>query len=73
MRSDESSLGILRCTHFYFVTTFNHLYIGTGCVCFLGSEGEEHPLCVCVCVVFFLGGNGGTPLRHGHKESYIKI
>ena len=36
-------------------------------------------VCVCVCVgvcvfrhvcgVFFLGG-GGTPLRHGHKESY---
>ena len=29
-------------------------------------------LCVCVCVWFFLGGKGGggTPLRHGHKESY---
>ena len=32
---------------------FNHIYLGTGCVCvFLGGKG------------------GGTPLRHGHKESY---
>ena len=68
MRSDESSLGILRCTHFYFFTTFNHLYIGTGCVCFLGSEGEEHPLGVCVCVVFFWEGMGEHPLGTGTRR-----
>ena len=44
--SDESSLGILRCTIFF--TKFDHLYRGTGCVCFFGREGGggggEHPL-----------------------------
>ena len=29
---DESILGILRCT--ICITKFNHLYLGTGCVCF---------------------------------------
>ena len=41
--SDESSLGILRYT--YFVIRFNHLYLGTGCVCFLGEGrviNDEH-------------------------------
>ena len=33
----------------------NHLYLGTGCVCFLGKGRGEHPICtdtmcVCVCV-----------------------
>ena len=40
-RSDESSLGILRCT--IFLTKFNHLYLGTGCVCFFGREGGNTP------------------------------
>ena len=52
-RSDESSLGILRCT--ICLTKFNHLYLGTGCAC------------------FFWEARGGTPLRHGHKESYTDL
>ena len=37
-----------------FLIKFNHLYLGTGCVCFWEREG----------------GGGGTPHMHGHKESY---
>ena len=33
---------------------FNHLYLGTGCVC----------------VVLGGKAGGGAPPRHGHKESY---
>ena len=39
----------------FFLTKFNHLYLGTGCVGFLGGKG------------------GGTPLRHGRKESYADL
>ena len=28
--------------------------------------------CICRCV-FLLGGNGGTPLRYGHKEIYKNL
>ena len=42
-RSDESSLGIVRCTIVF--TKFNHLYLGTGCVCFFWEgRGGGHPL-----------------------------
>ena len=30
-------------------------------------------VCVCVYVCFFGGKGGGTPLRHGHKESYTDL
>ena len=32
-------------------------------------KGRSVSFSVCVCG-FFLGGKGGIPLRHGHKESY---
>ena len=41
-RSDEPSLGIWRCA--IFLTKFNHLYLGTGCVCFfLEGNGGNTP------------------------------
>ena len=39
--SDESSLGFLRYTNF--LIKFNHLYLGTGCVCFWEREGGGTP------------------------------
>ena len=51
--SDESSLGILRCTIF-----LPNLITST--------EAQA----VCVFLVGKGEGGGGTPLRHGHKESY---
>ena len=37
-------------------------------VCVRGGMNACVHACVRVCIS--LGGKGGTPLRHGHKESY---
>ena len=44
--SDESSLGFFKV--YKFLIKFNHLYLGTGCVCFFGGKGRGgggHPIC----------------------------
>ena len=66
--SPDTRIIILKCMDygFHFVTSCVTCRININQVCVL--------CCVCVRVCVFFGREGGgTPIRHGHKESYTDL